>query len=539
MTARKAFVLSLIGTRKPTLLLRECIVYNVGLHLTYRLSVIPCLNTNHTSEVTDALRQAMLIKRDLEFAQSTLGDVLNWISSQLHDCERQIESLKLNPGFPKLPDDILFLVLESAAEETSGPRFTSHYVDTGFDHDAFKLYKSVQNAFRLSHVCRRFRNVLSSSRHWRNIFSSLDPGMISSCVERCKSTDSPFRFYLSNPVPDGLPHCPISNSHLWERFVIDRRGYAHRVFDADFHYQFTEYAIDHLSNLHLPRLSEIIIMVTETESLDSQCDFNFYASWSTPRLRSMKMSRIIPVPFSGTYTLQSLSIFVDEDRKNFDRDIKSLAAFLKTCLVLEDFSLQVHNARAGGNILEAPPREVPREGRLEIKTVYKLGLFLDSCGSSYLKNLAASISFPSVSVASLRVKGSIDALAHFCNDIQAIFRGVENEDSLTNLSQIHLTVIRTYSEDWLSFLSNVPTAAPTPYTFFACPKLEHLKLTLDGIAPPNFSEGHCLVPALKSIDFSRCGSMTSSHGIPISKSDELLCILKVCGLIGDGLSTLR
>ncbi|KLO14074.1 hypothetical protein SCHPADRAFT_939851 [Schizopora paradoxa] len=483
-------------------------------------------NSKQGREDASAFQKAKIGKQTLESAKNALEDVLGWITSQLQDCTHQIEAFQLRSIFAAFPDEILFRVLEFAAEEDiengdSRPLLGDDEINLNYD----AMCTSAQNAFKLSHVCRRFRNVLSTSRHWRNICSFMQPGMVSACVERCESTNAPFDVYMVDPMlRDLFPHCPFNKSHLWERFVVDWRDSFESLSDVSF--SFANHAINR--NYHFPQLSEIIVMVSNTAALDFQRDFHFYAGWSTPSLRSMKTSHIIPVPFSGTSTLHSLSIFMNQGSRDFVRDLRSISLFLKSCPVLKEFSLQVRGATLIDDDPESPPREEQPVRREEMKMVEKLTLSLDNCDTSYMEDLVASIGFPNVSVASLRINGKVNT--NFCNNFRILFSGTEDGESFPKLLRPHLVVFRTASSVFLY----EPVAFP-PYSFFLCPKLVNLKLSLYNITPPNFNEGHCLVPALKSLDFSRSDCMFSVRGEHKVEAEALLRHLKGCGLVRDGL----
>ncbi|KLO14064.1 hypothetical protein SCHPADRAFT_903597 [Schizopora paradoxa] len=472
-------------------------------------------------------------KRVLESAKFALEDVHAWISSQLHDCTLQIEAFELRSGFASFPDEILFRVLEFAAEEDVDTGNSSPILDDNeinFDYDA--MCASIKNAFRLSHVCRRFRIVLSFSTHWRNICSSMNPDIISACVERCENANIPFDVYMTDLLAESFLRCPFNNSQLLKRFVFDWTN----CFGHHYRVHFNN-ATKSRSRLHLPQLSEIIVLAQRESLLDIQRNSHFYAGWDTPSLRSMRTSDIIPVSFSGTSTLHSLSISMDQRWGDFVQDIYSMASFLESCPSLKEFSLQVENARVDDDVPELPPSEAPKVRRVEVKTVHKLRLFVNHCVTSYVENLVASVGFPGVSAASLQIKGNLSTLAHFCNNIQAIFCGTEDGDSHPRVTQLHLTVIRAESVWRAAPLSLESSDAPSPYTFFLCPKLLYLTLSLRGISPPNFNERHRLVPALRSLDFSNSSDMFSTRGRPIWEADELLCNLRAlaCGLIEDGL----
>lgn len=323
----------------------------------------------------------------------------------------------------------------------------------------------------------------------------MKPAIVSASFERCKSGSIPFEVYLRSPISptniiDSFLRRAINNRHLWKRFAHDWTfNYYPRAKEMT--------ANTHLLHrkIHAPQLSQIIIgfpyaiqAADNREVLKMLPKMHYYSSWSTPNLRFMKTTQMIPVPFSGSNTLTTLSIYQCLSRGTCF-DLTSLMSFLASCPVLTEFMLKVHDS---DRVHESYRQQLPPEHRMETKSVERLTLMFEWGDSSTIGDLINAIRFPSVSVAIFLINAEFGTQGHRC--IQAMFP--VSEDVFPNLSQLHLTVKFGYGKECREPM-------PTPFLFL--PKLEHLTLTLHWRECTLLSlpEG-TLLPALRSLKFRQC-----------------------------------
>ncbi len=363
-------------------------------------------NPSQAQEDAKSFEQTMVVKDLLEAAKIALADVNQWILNQLGDCEHHSEALRLRAGFGSLPDEILSKVFEFAVPLWDEDEPETDWIDDNINYYAFRaVLLEARLATNFSHVCRRFRNlVLSSSKHWSRICSMMQPGMVSTYVSRCKSMDACFDVHMRSPVYQGAKdalesflHTAVNSSQLWKRFIHDWHTNHYMFPSAE---EITSDTLP-LYGLNAPHLSQITLRFPyeiygdKAVACEARRAMHYYSTWSTPRLRSMKTSDLIPIPFSGSDSLSTLSIYVDLCRQYPGLDVKSLVNFIASCPVLEDFTLQVCES--------LPELEPLVLHRMELKTVTKLDLAFKSCDVSAMRHFIDAVHFPNVTVASLRL----------------------------------------------------------------------------------------------------------------------------------------
>ncbi len=439
------------------------------------------------------------MKGVLESAKFALTGVETWFSKQLDACERQIRSLELRSGIGSLPDEILADVLEFVVQipDEGGDQTGSDDIDSNVDYYTYRtIVIEARVATRLSQVCRRFRNlVILSPKLWRRICSMMNPGMASSCVSRCKRMDARFEVHLRIPFHsdrtlESFLLTAVGGSHFWSRFVHEWE-----ILHVPLKDEITSTVLP-LCGLHAPQLSEIVIGFPyeyyrdKSIAREVQGEMHYYSTWSTPSLHSMKTSNLIPVPFSGSISLSTLSIYMDLCKRYPGLDFKSLATFLGSCPVLEEFNLKIRDSLSEH---ESPvPQALP--SRTEIKAVKKLELVFGYCDSSTISYFMEAVHFPNVSIASLRLLGDPDT--HIQNFIQTMF---PDSSAFPNLTRLQLTVKQTRDEWTHSHLTMQSVSIP----FASLPKLEHLTLTLFDSVLTSLPKGTRL-PALRSLEFVNC-----------------------------------
>ncbi len=240
--------------------------------------------------------------------------------------------------------------------------------------------------------------------------------------------------------------------------------------------------------LGLPFLSELVILyparLCEFFAADAQASDNihFYSAWRTPKLRSMVVQNLIPVPFRGAYSLTSLSIslhtllfyevtkgFIGLSMANVHSarflDIKALASFLSSCPALEDFTLRVYGA----------PIDVPALtlDHIALERIQNVTLVFGSCTSTVIASILSAVHFPNVSTLSLKIESLDgarrwhDGLAH--NIIRVLFPDTFTFGNVVRM-KLEIEVFSSYHADGLIV---VPIAIPFP----CLPKLNHLEIT--------------------------------------------------------------
>jgi len=133
-----------------------------------------------------ACERAVQTRNVLKTAADTLYKIWEHISLQLETCEHNIEAYELRRGFFTLPDEILSTVLEYAALQ--GPLGEEDVINGKKDDEKENIIYTVKSAAKLSHVCKRLRDlIIHSPRLWKCVFNGMgEPNMVSTCLSRCK-----------------------------------------------------------------------------------------------------------------------------------------------------------------------------------------------------------------------------------------------------------------------------------------------------------------------------------------------------------------
>ncbi len=103
----------------------------------------------------EATKVATNLRARLEPIENTFRSISSWLSDQLLECNHQIPALKLRTCFESLPDEILAHVLEFVV--------VRHCEDTRRNDKLKTIAESAITAVKLSHVCARFRRLVTSS----------------------------------------------------------------------------------------------------------------------------------------------------------------------------------------------------------------------------------------------------------------------------------------------------------------------------------------------------------------------------------------
>ncbi len=228
------------------------------------------------------------------------------VSYQLKACEEDIEAYHNRRGFFSLPDEILSTVLEYAA-------LTRIWKD--WKKETISIVKA---ATKLSHVCKRFRDLITHSpRLWQDVFNGMESAdMVSTCMSRCRRANAevsltasffPALGFLSGVnrhENTSFIQAVMERPENWRSFTLNNR--------SDNSYEdFEDGQLRELAELtkgvDLPNLSKLanyypqIVLSTELQSDEKVREIlHYYSSWTTPKLRSITAHNFVPVPFSGS-----------------------------------------------------------------------------------------------------------------------------------------------------------------------------------------------------------------------------------------------
>ncbi len=229
----------------------------------------------------------------------------------------------------------------------------------------------------------------------------------------------------------------------WSSFTFNRPF--PNIFKS--HQSFTSEQLRELGELtkglSVPNLSRLAIFYPRTIlSVQLHYDTNlldhlhYYATWSTPALRSMIVHNVVPIPFSGTSTITSLTIILPFSLYDgggggvSTLDVKALVSFLSVCPALVDLALGV----GGANHATTP---VLPNHRVEMPCVNKLDLGLSNCHASPLKALFDAVRFPHVTTMRLFIKSFAAPDMHFSDIFDAV---LPDADAFPKLADMNLVV---------------------------------------------------------------------------------------------------
>ncbi len=258
----------------------------------------------------------------LKAAADALYKIWEHVSRQLETCEGNVEAYGLRGGFFTLPDEILATVLEYAALEGPRPKW-----DATFEDEAEKnIVSTVKSAAQLSHVCKRFRDlIIHSSRLWKCVFNGMgNSEMVSACLTRCSQGNGDVTLsaalfktaFVDRRRNTSFINAILKRTENWGCFI--HRG------DAEKYPRFGKFEDDDdyaalAKKLDLPNLKQLDIRYPQAAASLKVRDarfhraMHFYCSWSAPRLRSIFARNFIPIPFPGSGSLASLSISLQFD----------------------------------------------------------------------------------------------------------------------------------------------------------------------------------------------------------------------------------
>lgn len=402
------------------------------------------------------LNSAIKTRAVLRPAADALYKIWGHVSRQLETCESRIDAFDIRRGFYSLPDEILSTVLEYASQPGGDDDD-----DDNEDHknDLKKLIvRVVKSATKLSHVCKRFRDlIIRSPCLWNRVFNGMgNTDMVSTCLSRCRRgngqvtlASSLFELFYNRYI--GQSNLPFIRAALgklesWESFYLkgDEEQHTSARFVDHEEGRLEDYA-ELAKDLDVPNLTRLLIhypqpLIRPAMSGDAKYReaMHFYSRWSTPRLQYLYARNFIPIPFSGARSLTSVNILllfnINNNDENFERlDVESFVSFLAACPNLEKLALTVDIAK-----YHSVPTSLTE--RLEMPSVTQLELGFRECTKAPLKTLFGSISFPNVSRMKLWIRckaaeSKVDM--HFDDVFYAI---VPNADAFPRLTEMTLDV---------------------------------------------------------------------------------------------------
>lgn len=377
-------------------------------------------------------------------------------ATQAGACTEQIAALRSRAGLSSLPDEIISSVLQYAVFDSESE------IESPFEGGAFKAYAiihSVNTAVKLSSVCSRLRSLaVNTPDLWNQVCVGMPQEMLATCIERAKSTGLGVFFDITfmdfeTPRPRARPLLEFVMPFVgtWRRF--DHHCLPYLSSGSSFPETGMKALQIVLHNMHAPRLSELTVWYQandpnnfhegfpEEEGFDRtqwKQMFHFYSSWTLPALQSMSTTNLIPIPFSGSASIQKLYVEMDYSCNETQEipfrpfDAVGLLEFLFSCPVLRELTLQLVHATV---LTDA--RSVDR---FNMETVEELVLGLDSCSSSSIDYFMNAVRFPQVTAMKFaivcREDGVDSADLHPSGSVKAVFSKPDVFPRLTQLQFI-------------------------------------------------------------------------------------------------------
>jgi len=385
---------------------RVCPSYNVAL----------AYNPSQTIADKHGIEEAISARDILKPAADALYKIWSLISREAKMCEEKIEAFKRRRGFFLLPDEVLSMVLECAALKRVHVGEEDHVVYV------------VTAATKLSHVCKRFRDlIIYSPILWSRVNNAMvNPNMVSSCLSRCRRPNAEvtlstslfeskvFRFDRHRGSTALIIDIVLKNIENWRSFILNGHSEdmpAYREFERG---HLDDY-VALTKKLDLPNLTQLSARYPAT-ALTSKVgndknfynSIHFYSSWSAPKLRSMVARNFVPIPFPGASSLTTLDVNLQFDnysrhREDMKWDVKSFVSFLAACPLLERFTLTLSALKytTVSHFTQQPvdlPVVLPCVTHLELNFTY--------CSGTPLKSFFSAVRFPRGTTMRLHIRSS-------------------------------------------------------------------------------------------------------------------------------------
>jgi len=240
----------------------------------------------------------------------------------------------LSKGIASLPDELLSPIFEFTACPGEGTR----------------------QGVWLSHVSRRFRNVVLEARHlWTTLDGSATENELRACITRSGSeTDLHVVIHgtMSNTqFHDFLDVC-LPMAHRWSTLT------ASSLLDVDIPYTVDALLLDMFDHrrqheLVFPRLQQLRVMQCRSGAINTGVDTwsteQFIPSWITPHLRVMRCDEYIPVPSPSYSTLRKFTASFSLVTEEYEFQFQDLFLFLTSLSAVTVLDLAI---RTSVNVLQ-------------------------------------------------------------------------------------------------------------------------------------------------------------------------------------------
>ncbi len=437
----------------------------------------------------------MIVLDALRPAQEAASQVWLWISGQIMACEEHVRVLKIRSRFLAFPDEILSDVLEFAAYQQ--------------DRDEQKAMVSTINAaITLSHVCSRFRRLITSSIGvWSHICPLMCAEAISTCLARCGVAGA--RIYLSN---SSFEEHLVPFIQTIKDSAPSWRHFAHTCDDlasSDFPSHILKLGVirNQTFQLDAPQLSELAVhyptSALNTTFFDEESlgKIHFYSSWSVRELRSIIMENIIPVSFAGMNSLTSVSIKLDfrSHRQGAGAfHISALSSFLSSCQVLETLSFGIKKCKASFALKDGDSTEMT--------TVTSLQFGFIHCYSAVVKSFLNAFRFPNAHKMRLDCDSRGRSLESDMQCQKILHEVFPDSSAFPKLRDLQLGIYagnghESYDTASQAFVSDYQRPVSIPFSSMPC--LHHFTLTAwDTFLEPLAEE--TTLPPLRSLALTHC-----------------------------------
>ncbi len=349
--------------------------------------------------------------------------------------------------------------------------------------DEYSTSKSTARAAtRLSHVCQRFRHLVF--RLWCGIFDDMDMDMVSSSCDRLSKTRGEIFFggkqrYNTTTCIDSeaFVRMVARQSRHWLRFV---QGY-NWLLRATYSVEELKKLARITRRLNTPFLSELVIrfpsvilMEDRHRRQDVRDAVHYYSTWSMPRLHSLVMENLLPIPCFAPVLLTNLDITLNFEgyMRCYTVDFASvneLGEFLASCPVLQKFSLRACNLKYFGGS--------PSGNVFDVTSVHMLDLSFENCVCEPIGFILDSLRFPSTNTIKLNVK-SRNGDPIIDNRIQTALRVViPDADTFPHLKRLDLSVDFDRSRLQPHFFKCRDRLEYVSIPFPSLAKVQHLTLT--------------------------------------------------------------
>ncbi|KLO11355.1 hypothetical protein SCHPADRAFT_929965 [Schizopora paradoxa] len=441
-------------------------------------------NPSSAAEDSRSANRVAETSNSLRLAAHTLRKLSALVDLQIQISDSKALSLRLRAGISRIPDEILALILEYAALSPFS-----------FELSESEIVAMVtSNAIRLTHVCKRFRTIGSRvPLFWNRISNGSVDSQISMCCER--STKGNVEISLQSArylrATGVAPFLQVTKafSERWSRFthgceIPDRVSLVGDELEdlARETYQLQAPVLSELA-IHYP---VSITLNDDTRLQDPDDVFHYYSTWTVPNLRKFVINHLVSVPFSGSASLTSFSIYLDFKAYHAAPKLTSLVQLLAASPSISTLSLAMRSLV----VLES----FSMQNIYKFGSVEELNLDLFECEKASVKNFFDHVNFPNVTSSEL-ILSALSRFDWIQDGFHAIFPCSARFPRLTSLYLNYKFSPRETEEDLdvsvlLPVLTSVQNLTLTSHGF---------GLGVGGV----MSKDSCL-PSLRSLALKSC-----------------------------------